>query len=145
MSTKGWDTSDPTDPTALPEWAVEKARASLRLGMKVPDVEKRLVAFGLSPAAAQAVVNRLLERDVRAETAPEEQERQVKPLHRILSAVVAACLVLAYLFSGSYLPLKLAFVVVPLVCIWFGRDLIRWLGWLVLALSCGYVLMLMLI
>jgi hypothetical protein len=146
VPTKGWDTSDPTDLTALPAWAVEKARASLRVGVSVPEVEQRLVAGGLSSEAAEAAVNRVLEAHVRAEVVPQEQERRLQPLHRILSAVLGVCLLFAYLFSGSLLPLKVgAFVVLPVGCIWFGRGLIRSMGWFVLAFSAGYVVMLYLL
>jgi hypothetical protein len=104
MPTKGWDTSDPTDPAPLPELAVEKARAS--------------------PGA------------------PQENEWWLRPLHMILSSIVALFNFVGYLLIGGAPALFTigAFVLVPLTCIWLGKGLIRELGWLGLILGFGYLL-----
>ena len=142
MSEKGWDTSDPSDPAALPEWAVAKARASLVLGMSVPEVEQRLVAAGLSPPAAEAVVTRLLSRDVRAEVMLPVHERRRRIIHVVLSLVMAILFVfLVGSPHGGRIPSNLVSgrtnaIGLGLMCIWFGKGFIRLMGWLLLILSC---------
>jgi hypothetical protein len=46
------------DDSMLPDWAVANADASLKIGLSVPDIEQRLVAQGLSPTTAAAVVTK---------------------------------------------------------------------------------------
>jgi hypothetical protein len=137
---KGWDTSDPTDPVPLPEWAVEKARASLRLGMKVPDVEQRLVAFGLSPVAAKDVVTRVLACHVRAEAAPLEHLTPTQPIEQLLAVVVAAVCILLGLAYGGMPSAFLAgvFTVFPLWRICLATGWTRWVGWFILVANCLY-------
>jgi hypothetical protein len=141
MSQKGWDTCGPSDPVALPEWAVAKARAALRVGMKVPEIEQRLVAGGLSPAAAEAVVTRILSRDVRAETMLEVNLRRRRLIHVILSLLVAIFFVF---FVGSphggtipaSMAVKTSAIGTGLLLIWFGKGFLRLMGWILLILSC---------
>ena len=61
------------DDSMLPAWAVAKAHASLKIGLSVPEIEQRLVAQGLSPLTAAAVVNSILESRLRETLAPREQ------------------------------------------------------------------------
>ena len=139
MAEKGWDTSDPTDPAALPEWAVEKARASLRLGISLPDVEKRLIAGGLSPATAEAVVNRVLGGHVRATTPPPAQESTQTFEMLLAGGLSVLCILFGYLHNGAFSACFAAlWVVGPFYRIWLGRDWTRVAGWLVLVVHFIY-------
>lgn len=133
-------------PTGLPDWAIERALAALSLGMKVPEVEQQLVAKGLTPTQANAVVMSVLEGHVRANYAPMETEDGGGPIELVLSLVVAGlCLALVYWFGGSK-PLGWTVVcIVPgLAGIWFpvmmrwewglSRGSTRAFGWLWLLL-----------
>jgi hypothetical protein len=149
---------DISDSPVLPDWAVAQARASLKIGLAVPEIEQRLVAKGLSPATATAVVTSILEERVRERAAPSRRAEQWQPVHRILSMVVGvACLLLAYWFGGGVSAAEMLLVVLPaLACIWFpeviarsaapGRAAIaRGVGWLLLLLLGGYRLFMLLI
>jgi hypothetical protein len=86
----------------LPGWAVDHARAALSIGMKVPEVEQRLVAKGLTAAQANDVVMRIVEGRVHNALAPAESQERSLPVQLVLSVVVAAvCLALAYWFGGA--------------------------------------------
>jgi hypothetical protein len=117
--------SCPFDSPPLPDWALEHARASLKLGQSVPEIEQRLVGRGLSPAAAAAVVEKVLEERVRERLEPLQRDEQRIRLHRILSAVVGcACLVFAYLFGGGWSAGKTATsILLPLAFVWFGDEM----------------------
>jgi hypothetical protein len=138
MSSKGWDTGDPSDPAALPEWAVAKARASLQLGMKVPEVQLHLVARGLSRATAEAVVTRLLEGHVRAEAAALENRTPKQPVEQLLAVgVTLVCIVVGLVAGGASEALIAAFwAVFPLWRIWVATGWTRWLAWSMLVFSC---------
>ncbi|MBV9123902.1 MAG: hypothetical protein JO112_11140 [Planctomycetes bacterium] len=145
----------PSDKGPLNEQeAMEFARASLRIGMNVQEIEQRLVARGLSSGAAAAVVNAVLEEGVggRFGTLAEDEGRQ--RFHRVLSvAVGVACVMLGYFFGGAYSAGRTAVgVSLPLASIWFpgvmatARDwpaLLRWCGWLVLLLIAAYRVLLL--
>src|SRR5205823_2465715 len=60
------DVTRPPGAPPGPDWPAERARAALKVGLSVPDVERQLVAKGLSPEAAAAVVRGVLEERVRA-------------------------------------------------------------------------------
>jgi hypothetical protein len=153
----------PSAPPPAVDWAMEHARAALRAGLKVPDIERQLIVKGLPPEIAEAVVTNVLGERVRAQQAdtPEQQRRRM--VHWIASGVVACgCVLLGYGFDGVVAATRAFFaVMLPLACIWFG-DLsgplwsrfggrgpvlgvvIRWLGWLVLFLYFLYRLELVL-
>jgi hypothetical protein len=124
----------------------------------VPDIEQRLVARGLTPAAAAAAVTSVLENRVREQFEPLRHRERRQRLHRALAgAAGCACLLLGYWFGGGYSAGKtLLWLLLPLTCIWFpdamaasagpGRvALLRWCGWLVLLLIGGYWVVLLLI
>lgn len=146
------------DTPPLPDWAVEHARAALGLGLSVPEVEQRLVARGLPPVTAAAVVTSILETRVRRRFESLEQGEQRQRLHRLLSGFVGCvCLLLAYYFGGGMSAGKtLLWVLLPLACIWFPEEvagytgsasaaLLRWCGWLVLLVIGGYRILLILV
>jgi hypothetical protein len=151
--------SMPTQPdeSAIPEWAVAKASAALKVGMSVPDIERMLVAKGLSPKAATAVLNFVLEGRVQEQAPvsaalPEPSEGELR-LHRIASAVVAClCLVLAYPYGGGYsVGRTMLVLLLPVACIWWTElmesttppAIVRWAAWVVLLLIVGYRFMLL--
>jgi hypothetical protein len=143
----------PSEPARLPDWAIEYVRASLRLGLSVPEMEKSLIARGLTPTAAAGLVTSVLEERVRGQIRPREAGEREDSLHRILSAVVACgCLLLGYLFGGGLsASLTALWILGPLACIWFPAYLtsrtpegfIRWGGWVVLLLIGGYRIVLL--
>jgi hypothetical protein len=138
----------------LPAAEIERARALLRMGLTVPDIEQRLAARGLSANAARAVVDHVLEERTRQGLEPLERAERSRRRHRVVSGVVLlADLCQAYWFFGPrsacWAGLRL---MLPLACIWFGGAMgsytglfsfitrrssgivVRWLGWLVLML-----------
>jgi hypothetical protein len=46
------------DGSTPPEWAVAKVEAALNVGLSVPEIEKLLVAKGMSPSMAAGVVSK---------------------------------------------------------------------------------------
>jgi hypothetical protein len=156
--------SNPASCPHLPDWAIARARASLRIGMKVPEIEQGLVAHGLTPEAATSAVTKALEDRIREEVQPKERARLRLRLHRVLSAVlVGAYLILGYWMRGAegVLRLLVAFLL-PLTCIWFASEMesatgptgilspyitfptpaifLRLGGWLVLLTPCFFAL-----
>jgi hypothetical protein len=143
--------------STLPEWAIEHTAASLRVGLPVPDIEQRLVARGLAPAVAAAVVNRVLEGRVARQSEEMGGGERGEFLHRALSSAVGGvCLVLAYWFGGGLsVGRTVLWLALPLACIWFPKAIarpadpyrtaiLRWVGWAVLALIGGYRVVLLL-
>ena len=132
----------------LPEGMLDYARASLKIGMSVPEIETRLVAKGLTPSAATAVVNSILEERVANRFEPIAQSERGELLHRLLSVIVACgCIVLGYWFGQSLSAgYALMSVLAPLACIWFPEYLarrtqegaIRAMGWVVLLMIVAY-------
>jgi hypothetical protein len=85
-----------------PDWAVEHARAALKIGMKVPEVEKLLVAKGLPPAQANEVVMTIIEGRVGQAAAAVQSKERSSSVQLALSVIVAAvCIALAYCFGGD--------------------------------------------
>jgi hypothetical protein len=110
-----------------PTWAVARAQAALNLGMKAPEVEQQLVAKGLTPAEANAVVMSILEGRVRDELAPVQSEERWLPVQRVLSLVVAGvCLALVYwLGGGGAMAWTLVCILPGLAGIWLP-DMMDW-------------------
>jgi hypothetical protein len=155
--------SNPTDSPPLPDWAFQHARASLRIGLKVPEIEQRLVARGLAPEAATSVVTKALEDRIREENEPKERAGRRLRMHRILSAVlVGAYILVGYRAGGVGSALyTLRDFLLPLVCIWFADEMesatgptgilspyltfptpaifLRLGGWLVLLAPCIFI------
>lgn len=148
--------TQPSEAPPMLDWAMEHVRAALRIGIEVPDIERQLVARGLTPEVAEAVVTNVLGERVRADqpNTPERQRRRF--LHRMLSGVVAfGCVVLEFWFGGGFSAGRDIFcLLLPTTCIWFGDApwfrkrfpqssvasgvVVRWLGWLVLLLYFLY-------
>jgi hypothetical protein len=124
------DVTRPPGAPAGQDWPVERARAALKTGMSVPEIERQLVGFGLSPEAATAVVNDVLQERLRTTDGAAEPSGVELILHRALSAVFGAATILIALVSdgvGIACGVGL-FLVVPLAWIWFGRwrGLLLW-------------------
>jgi len=147
--------SHPSEPAQKPDWASEYVRACLRVRKSVPHIEELLVARGLTPAAATAVVTSVLEEQVgQPLRAWDEAERRAL-LHRILSAVFAGiCILLGYWFGAGYSAAKTAlWILGPLACIWFpeyfhywarmSEEDLRWIGWAFLILIGAYRIVLL--
>jgi hypothetical protein len=138
--------ASPGDST-LPDWALDHARAALRLGLSVPEVEQRLVAKGLAPSTATAVVNAILEGHLQATSEPSGSSEDAATAHRAASAVVACmCLGLAYAFGGGEsVGRTVLWLLLPVACIWWAEvfeanspTLVRWTAWAVLLLIGMY-------
>lgn len=143
-----FDTPAPPSP---PDWALEHAAVSLRVGHGVPEIEQRLVARGLDPATAAAAVTQVLEGGVRGEFAPLAAAEGGQFLHGALAVVVGCvCLGLAYWFNGGISAARtLLWLLGPLACVWFPNWmdgsthpvrvlLLRWCGWLAILAILGY-------
>ena len=144
--------TEPSQTPRPPEWAVSFARGALRIGMPVPDIEKHLVAKGLSSEEANTTVMDLIEGDVRKQmgsTSPGGEGRRRFVVLTVSGLIGGVCLVLAYWFGGSLsLGIALIWVVVALGSIWipeltdigdsdWGAG--QWVsGWVVLLLYLGY-------
>jgi hypothetical protein len=105
-----------------PDWALQHARAALQVGMRVPQIEKLLIARGLDPAMAAAVAEKAIEERVREELQGPLRAQWRLRLHRILSGVIAlAYLVLGYWARGPEGVARVALgISLALACIWFG-------------------------
>lgn len=139
--------SQPGDSTH-PDWAVTQATAALKIGLSVPEVEKQLVAKGLSPSTATAVVNAVLGGRLRtASTSPIPGDGGLTA-HRVASVVaVCLCLGLAYAFDGGLsVGRTILWLLLPVACIWWAEELednappplIRWVAWFVVLVIAGY-------
>jgi hypothetical protein len=142
---------DTLGPPAPPDWATEHAAVALRVGQSVAEIEQRLVARGLTPAAAAAAVSSALEGGVRGRFEPLGSGERRQRVHRTLAAVVACVgVLLGYFFDGGYAAGKtLLGALLPLACVWFpgamarSTDpvrvaLLRGCGWLALLGVCGF-------
>jgi len=144
----------PGDPM-LPEWAVGQASAALKIGQTVAEVEQRLVAKGLSPSTATAVVTTVLEDRLRASSASPGPGEGALTAHQAASAVAACiCLGLAYVFGGGLSAGRTTlWLLLPVACIWWAEvlvsasppALVRWAAWVVLFLIGGYRVILLLL
>jgi hypothetical protein len=118
--------TNPTVSPPNPDWAIEHARASLRVGLKVPEIEHRLIARGLTAGAATSAVTKALEDRIREEVEPKERERRRSRMHRIMSgALVGAYIIIITLRTGEIESViyALGAFLLPLACIWFGDEL----------------------
>jgi hypothetical protein len=134
------------DLIAKPGWEHERAKALLRTGVTMAQVEQHLVAKGLSPEAAAAAAERAVEDRVGEQFQSLAQADRAARLDRIVS-VVAACALIGlagWLFGGrvawrmaGYMPMYLAYY-------WFAHwmaqrshrgspqtrsRVVRWVGW----------------
>jgi hypothetical protein len=147
--------NEPMTSSPLPDWAVERVRASLKIGLGVPEIERGLVEKGLTPAEAEAVVTSVLENRVQDQLQPQADAEIQQRVHRILSAVIGcACLGLGYWYGGGYSTAKVALgILVPVSCVWVPdwmasstpAFMIRLGGWLLLIVIFMYRLTLVMI
>src|SRR5579884_3819536 len=90
-------------PAPPSDGAGERASELLPAGVRAPHLERELVAQGLSPEAAAAVVDKVLEERVRQQLQPLRQTDRHRLVHRLLSAAVGAvCVLAAYRSFGTY-------------------------------------------
>jgi hypothetical protein len=109
----------------LPAWALARAEAALTLGHSVPEIETSLIAKGLSPETAAAVVTEVVERRARA-SYPREPSRASIASRRIAVVVaVAVCLVLDYEDSGKFSWRLLVPLIGCALWVWFSEAVQR--------------------
>jgi hypothetical protein len=148
--------SKPSGPPPVVDWAMEHVRAALRAGVSVPEIERRLVAKGLTPEVAELVVTNVLGERVRGGQPDKSGQFGWRTLHWILSGVVGClCILLGYWFGGgSSAGIAFVWILAPLAFIWFADEpfyfarisrrspaspvFIRWAGWFLLVLYCLY-------
>jgi hypothetical protein len=118
------------DLISKPGWEYERATALLRTGATMPQIERHLVAKGLSPEAAAVVAERVLEDRVQQQAEPLRRAKQWALVHVLLSlAAASAVIAFALWLFGGRLALRLALVMpVYLSLIWFPEWL-EWLNW----------------
>jgi hypothetical protein len=136
----------PSQATAYPDWAIQKAVAALNTGMKVPDIESLLVARGLDRTTANSLVMGILEGRVRSQLDAVEAEEKRQPVQLILAGMFAAlCLVVVYWKGGSaptawtlvcLLP-GLAGIYLPEMMAWHWGSASRAAAWLWLLVFGG--------
>jgi hypothetical protein len=147
--------ASPTGDLTLPDWAIAHASAALKIGQTVPRIEQQLVAKGLSPATAAAVVNAVLEGRLQTGSALPGPGEGALTAHRLASAVAAClCLGLAYAFGGGLsVGRTTLWLLLPVACIWWAEvlagtappSLVRWGAWLVVLAIAGYRVVLLLL
>jgi hypothetical protein len=139
--------SDPSDSPPIPDWAMNRARVELNMGMKVPEIQQLLVDRGLSRAEAEEAVISVVENRVGQRIDSVQRTQRSVLIHRILSGALGnVCIVLAYLLGGAQSAIKaLGAILLPLFCIWFSErarlstpGLVRFAGWLLLIAICLY-------
>jgi hypothetical protein len=136
--------TEPPKSQPPPEWALLFARGAIRIGMLIPEIEKKLVARGLTPEEANSVVMRIVEGELAQEKGP-----WPKPVRLLLSAALGGdCLFLSYWIGGTLFVERSLFWVVPaLGTIWIVEladtdspwgAYLGVAGWIVLLLIFGY-------
>ncbi len=122
--------SVPFDSLETPDRLAAYVSASLKAGLQVPEIKKRLSERGVSAELAAAVVDKVLEDHIRQQNLPQRRARQRKLANRTLSALVGCAYVgLAYSFAGAEpAAIMSAFLILPLACIWFGDELGSYVG-----------------
>lgn len=132
-----------------PDWAMQHARAALKTGIKVPDIEQQLVAKGLSAEEANALVMSIVEAHFHDSPAPRlVWDERWNHLQLALSLLFAGvCLGLVYWLGGEIRTAwTFAYISPGLVGIWLpqlldfegdGYVVVGWI-WLLLA-GCGRV------
>jgi hypothetical protein len=140
--------SKPNDPPPVIDWAIEHARASLRVDLNVPEIERRLVARGLDPMIAEAAVTHALADRVRENTDVFDSLIS-RSTQRIAAITIGCgCVLLAFCAGGIMSAARILLLVVPIVVfVWFAQrigarrgHLVRWLGWLIMLLYFLYQL-----
>lgn len=132
-----------------------EAKAALMIGHTRPQIEQQLVAKGLSPSVAAAVVTAVLEEYLRASSASPGPGDGALMVHRAASAAaVCLCLGLAYAFGGGEsVGRTILWLLLPVACIWWAEvlesayppALVRGAAWVVLLLIGVYRVVLLLL
>jgi hypothetical protein len=113
--------SKPNDPPPVIDWAIEHARASLRVGVSVPEIERRLIARGLDPMIAEAAVTHALADRIRE---PNESEIWQKIYWAIVIVVSTSSILFAFCVRGLVAAAVTLILVILLVfCAWFTQRL----------------------
>ena len=132
--------------TEFPDSAVHYARAAVRLGMSIPEIEQHLVLRGLSREEANRLVMNVIEAGV-CEASPHiETSNWGKPLRILLcTGIGALCVFLAYWYGGG--------PSVGRALIWVGPALVSiWIpeltdssdsDWGIRSLFAGWILLLL--
>ena len=146
----GTNVDESPDCDTPPEWAVTYARAAVRMGMRVPEIEEHLVSRGLSPALANRIVMEIVEGAFQETAAPLDDSEHGRPVRLVVSVVLGgACLLLAYWFGGNRSAiLALLWVGPELAAIWIPEltdtvdsdwgSRLWFCGWAMLILYLGY-------
>jgi hypothetical protein len=119
--------SKPNDPPPVIDWAIEHARASLRVGLSVPEIERRLVARGLDPMIAEAAVTHALADRVRENTDVFDSliSRNTQRIAAI--TIGCGCVLLAFCTGGVASAASVLLFVAPiLVLVWFAQRIRAW-------------------
>ena len=140
--------SKPNDPPPVIDWAIEHARASLRVGVSVPEIERRLVARGLDPMIAEAAVTHALSDRIREKTEPYESVISRKTQRIAAIAIGSSWVLLVFCTGGKMAAARTLLFVAPIVVfIWFAQRigaqrgrLAYWVGWLLMLLYFLYKL-----
>src|SRR5258708_17640536 len=122
-----------SDPTLIPDWAFEKARASLKIGLPVPEIEQSLVDKGLSHPTASTIVTNVLEDWVREKAKLHDAPFRNLRMQRVPSVVIGCtCIIVAYLFGTFRLAFgAFATMLLALPFIWFGDEFGSYRGWII--------------
>jgi hypothetical protein len=110
----------------LPNWAIVHADAALRCGLKVTQIESDLVAKGLTPTTAAAVVDRCLCNKCQ----PPARTGMLTLVSRIASLLVAAGYITLVSFSGDgrAIAWSVCHLLLPMACIWFAKPFGDYVG-----------------
>jgi hypothetical protein len=123
------DVTKPIDAPPTSDWPLERARTFLKMGLSVPETERRLMDLGLSQMAAEGVTNQVLEEKVGTQTQTSEPPSKWLFWHRLLSSVLGAgCILMGYAAGG---PMRLVevflWIGIPIVGIWCADQ--QWYRW----------------
>jgi hypothetical protein len=137
------------DLVAKPGWELERAKALLRTGATMPQIEQHLVAKGLSAEVARAAAEWAVEERVREPFDLLARAKRACRVDQILFTATACVIVgLAGWFFGTGAASRMAIkMLVFLAFIWFGQwaallqrvdtlqtriAILRWGGWILL-------------
>jgi hypothetical protein len=138
--------SQPNELPPVIDWAIEHARASLRVGVSVPEIERRLVARGLDPVIAEAAVTHALSDRIREKTAPYEPLSSQNAQRIAAIAIGCGWVLFSFCNGGVRSAARTILLVAPIVVfVWFAQrigarrgNLVRWLVWLFMLLYFLY-------
>ena len=122
--------SAPFDSLATPDRLAAYVSASLKIGLKVSEIQHHLSERGVSAQLAAAAVDKALGEYIGQQNLPQRRARRRKLANRILSALVGCAYVgLACSFrDAEFAAIMGTFLILPLACIWFGDELGSYIG-----------------